>query len=57
MPGGEGCQGGGVLWEMGEEATVGDGDQEEPRHLASVFLLFNGDKNVYCACMGPGSVM
>lgn len=38
------------LWERGEEATVVDWDQEEPRYLASVFLLFNGDKNVYRFC-------
>lgn len=33
-----GSSGGVVLWERGEEATVVDWGQEEPRHLASVFL-------------------
>lgn len=38
MAGGEGCQAGVLLWQRREKATVADWGQEEPKHLASVFL-------------------
>lgn len=46
MAGGEGCQGGAVLWERSREATAVDWGQEESRHWPPFSYLFNGNRNV-----------